>query len=70
MRLLLRKVADDLDALTPAMLDATPDKQRFALSALLEVTPPATVGSCRCDRRGDYVVTYRFATTFRYPGWN
>ncbi|MDQ1545833.1 MAG: hypothetical protein QOH69_737 [Actinomycetota bacterium] len=54
------------------MLDALSDEQRFALSALLEVTPPATVGEFVGETdEGDYVVTYRFATTLPgYPGWN
>jgi hypothetical protein len=54
------------------MLDALSDEQKFALSALLEVTPPATVGDFVGETdEGDYVVTYRFATTLPgYPGWN
>ena len=54
------------------MLDALSDEQKFALSALLEVTPPATVGEFVGETdEGDYVVTYRFATTQPgYPGWN
>jgi hypothetical protein len=54
------------------MLDALTDAQKFALSALLEVTPPATVGAFVSETdEGDYVVTYRFATTLPgYPGWN
>ena len=54
------------------MLDALSEGQRFALSALLEVTPPPTVGEFVGETdEGDYVVTYRFATTLPgYPGWN
>jgi hypothetical protein len=54
------------------MLDALSDEQRFALSSLLEVTPPATVGEFVGETdEGDFVVTYRFATTLPgYPGWN
>jgi hypothetical protein len=54
------------------MLDALSDAQKFALSALLEVTPPAAVGEFVGETdEGDYVVTYRFATTLPgYPGWN
>jgi hypothetical protein len=54
------------------MLDALSDEQKFALSALLEVTAPATVGEFVGETdEGDYVVTYRFATTQPgYPGWN
>jgi hypothetical protein len=54
------------------MLDSLTDAQKFALSALLEVTPPATVGEFVGETdEGDYVVTYRFATTQPgYPGWN
>ena len=54
------------------VLDALTDGQKFALSALLEVQPPSTVGEfvSETDER-DHVVTYRFATTMAgYPGWN
>jgi hypothetical protein len=53
-----------LDDLTPA--------QKFALAALLEVTPPATVGDFVSETdEGDHVVSYRFLTTMTgYPGWN
>jgi hypothetical protein len=54
------------------MLDALTDAQKFALTALLEVQPPATVGDFVSETdEGDYVITYRFATTMTgYPGWN
>jgi hypothetical protein len=54
------------------MLDSLTEAQKFALSALLEVQPPATVGDFVSETdEGDSVVTYRFATTQAgYPGWN
>jgi hypothetical protein len=54
------------------MRDSLTDAQKFALSALLEVQPPATVGEFVSETdEGDSVVTYRFATTQAgYPGWN
>jgi hypothetical protein len=54
------------------MLDSLTEAQKFALSALLEVQPPATVGAFVGETdEGDSVVTYRFATTLEgYPGWN
>jgi hypothetical protein len=54
------------------MLDSLTEAQKFALSALLEVQPPATVGEFVSETdEGDSVVTYRFATTRAgYPGWN
>jgi hypothetical protein len=54
------------------MLDSLTDAQKFALSALLEVQPPSTVGEFVSETdEGDSVVTYRFATTLEgYPGWN
>jgi hypothetical protein len=54
------------------VLDALTEAQRFALAALLEVTPPATVGEFVGETdEGDYVISYRFATTLSgYPGWN
>ena len=54
------------------MLDTLSDAQKFALAALLEVTPPASVGEFVGETdEGDYLVSYRFATTLPgYPGWN
>jgi hypothetical protein len=54
------------------VLDALTEAQKFALEALLEVTPPATVGEFVGETdEGDSVVSYRFATTLSgYPGWN
>jgi hypothetical protein len=54
------------------VLDALTKAQKFALEALLEVTPPATVGEFVGETdEGDSVVSYRFATTLSgYPGWN
>jgi Protein of unknown function (DUF3027) len=54
------------------VLDALTEPQKFALAALLEVTPPATVGEFVSETdEGDHVVSYRFATTLSgYPGWN
>lgn len=54
------------------MLDTLTDAQKFALSALLELTPPTTIGEFVSETdEGDYVVTYRFASTMPgYPGWN
>jgi hypothetical protein len=54
------------------MLDSLTDAQKFALSALLDEQPPSTVGDFVSETdEGDYVVTYRFATTMPgYPGWN
>jgi hypothetical protein len=54
------------------MRDSLTEAQTFALSALLEVQPPATVGAFVGETdEGDSVVTYRFATTLEgYPGWN
>jgi hypothetical protein len=54
------------------MLDTLTDAQKFALSALLEVQAPSTVGDFVSETdEGDYVITYRFATTLTgYPGWN
>ena len=54
------------------VLDALTEAQKFALTALLEVTPPATVGEFVGETdEGDHVVSYRFATTLSgYPGWN
>lgn len=53
------------------MLDSLSRAQKFALSALLEVQPPATVGEFVGETdEGDYVTSYRFATTLPgYPGW-
>jgi hypothetical protein len=53
-------------------LDSLTDAQKFALSALLEVQSASTVGDFVSETdEGDYVVTYRFATTLTgYPGWN
>jgi hypothetical protein len=57
---------------TITVLDSLSDAQKFALSALLEVQSPSTVGEFVSETdEGDYVVTYRFATTMAgYPGWN
>jgi len=54
------------------MLDTLTDAQKFALSALLEVQSPSTVGDFVSETdEGDFVVSYRFATTLPgYPGWN
>jgi hypothetical protein len=54
------------------MLDALTDAQKFALTALLEVTPVQTVGEFAGETSEDeYVTTYRFAATMAgYPGWN
>jgi hypothetical protein len=54
------------------MLDSLTDAQKFALSALLEVQSPSTVGDFVSETdEGAFVVTYRFATTLSgYPGWN
>jgi hypothetical protein len=54
------------------MLETLSDSQKFALAALLEVTPPTSVGEFVGETdEGDYVVSYRFATTLPgYPGWN
>ncbi len=54
------------------MLDSLTESQKFALSALLEVTPVATVGEFVGETsEAEYVTTYRFATTLSgYPGWN
>jgi len=54
------------------VLEALTEAQKFALTALLEVTPPATVGEFVGETdEGDHVVSYRFATTLSgYPGWN
>jgi hypothetical protein len=54
------------------VLDALTEAQKFALAALLEVTPPATVGEFVGETdEGDHVVSYRFVTTLSgYPGWN
>jgi hypothetical protein len=55
-----------------AVLDGLTDAQKFALTALLEVTPPATVGDFVSETdEGDSVFSYRFGTTLSgYPGWN
>jgi Protein of unknown function (DUF3027) len=54
------------------MLDALTDAQKFALTALLEVTPVTTVGEFAGETsEAEYITTYRFATTMSgYPGWN
>jgi hypothetical protein len=54
------------------VLESLTDAQKFALTALLEVTPVSTVGDFVSETdEGDYVVSYRFATTMTgYPGWN
>ena len=54
------------------MLDSLTDAQKFALTALLEVQAPSTVGEFLGETdEGDYVTSYRFATTLPgYPGWN
>jgi hypothetical protein len=54
------------------MLDSLTEAQKFALTALLEVTPVSTVGEFVSETdEGDYVTSYRFATTMTgYPGWN
>jgi hypothetical protein len=54
------------------VLDALTEPQKFALTALLEVTPPSTVGDFVSETdEGGHVVSYRFATTMSgYPGWN
>ncbi|HEX4402993.1 MAG TPA: DUF3027 domain-containing protein [Galbitalea sp.] len=54
------------------MLDDLTEAQKFALAALLDVTPTSTVGEFVSETdEGDYVVSYRFATTLSgYPGWN
>jgi hypothetical protein len=54
------------------MLDDLTEAQRFALTALLEVQPAATVGDFVSETdEGDYVTSYRFETTLPgYPGWN
>ena len=54
------------------VLDDLTDPQKFALAALLEVTPPTTVGAFVSETdEGDSVMSYRFATTLSgYPGWN
>ena len=53
------------------MLDSLTEQQKFALSALLEVQPPATVGDFVSETdEGDSLVTYRFAPTLSgSPGW-
>jgi hypothetical protein len=53
------------------MLDSLTEGQKFALAALLEVQPPTTVGEFVSETdEGDFVTTYRFATTMSgYPGW-
>ena len=53
------------------MLDDLTEAQRFALTALLEVQPAETVGDFVGETdEGDYVTSYRFATTLPgYPGW-
>ena len=53
------------------MLDSLTDAQKFALTALLEVQAPSTVGEFLGETdEGDYVTSYRFATTLPgYPGW-
>ena len=54
------------------MLDSLTEAQRFALTALLDVTSVATVGDFVSETdEGDYVTSYRFETTLPgYPGWN
>jgi Protein of unknown function (DUF3027) len=54
------------------MLDALTDAQKFALTALLEVTPVTTVGEFAGEiSEAEYVTTFRFeATMSGYPGWN
>jgi hypothetical protein len=54
------------------MLDDLTDAQKFALTALLEVQPASTIGDFVSETdEGDYVTSYRFATTMPgYPGWN
>jgi hypothetical protein len=54
------------------LLDSLTDAQKFALTALLEVTPVTTVGEFVGESSEvEYVTTYRFATTMTgYPGWN
>jgi hypothetical protein len=54
------------------MLDALTDAQKFALTALLEVTPVTTVGEFAGETSEvEYITTYRFeATMSGYPGWN
>ena len=54
------------------MLDSLSRAQKFALTALLEVTPVTTVGEFVGESsEAEYVTTYRFATTMPgYPGWN
>jgi hypothetical protein len=54
------------------MLDSLTEAQTFALSALLEVESPTSVGAFVSETdEGDSVVSYRFATTLEgYPGWN
>jgi hypothetical protein len=54
------------------MLDSLTEAQKFALTALLEVTSVSTVGELVSETdEGDYVTSYRFATTLPgYPGWN
>jgi Protein of unknown function (DUF3027) len=54
------------------MLDSLSDAQKFALTALLEVAPVSAVGEFVSETdEGNYVTSYRFATTMPgYPGWN
>jgi Protein of unknown function (DUF3027) len=54
------------------MLDSLTEAQKFALTALLEVQAPATVGDFVSETdQGDSVVSYRFETRMAgYPGWN
>ena len=55
-----------------ALLDSLTDAQKFALAALLEVTPVTTVGEFVGETsEADHITTYRFETTLPgYPGWN
>ena len=54
------------------VLNDLTEQQKFALTALLDVTPATTVGDFVSETdEGDHVVSYRFATTLTgYPGWN
>jgi hypothetical protein len=50
---------------------ALTEQQKFALTALAQVTPIATIGEFAGETdEGDFVTSYQFATTLTgYPGW-
>jgi hypothetical protein len=54
------------------MLDELTSDQKFALTALLEVTPVTTVGDfVSATDNGEDATTYAFVATMSgYPGWN